>query len=211
MRGLLLVISLMLAAPLSMTAQRGGFVHFSGRGAGFKRAGFGRVGYYPVPFYDSLYSGYGSDAAYPVPQPIVFMMPGAPSVAAPDPAPPAQPVLIELQGDRYVQISGDEGAQSQMIDRVPAVRRVEHSDAVTKPQGQASTVLVFRDGHRQEVSSYTIADGTLYAAADYYNSGVWNQKIAMSALNVTETVAANQSRGVQFRLPTAANEVIVGP
>lgn len=207
MRKLLLIISLLLTAPLSMTAQRGGFVHLSGRG--FNRAGFGRAAYYPVPFYDS-YSDYGSDAAYAVPQPVVFMMQGAPPVAAPDPAPPAQPLLIELQGDRYVQVSGDAGPQSQTIDRVAAVRPVERSQAAM-PQVQASTVLVFRDGHRQEVSSYTIADGTLYAAADYYNSGVWNQKIALSALNVTETVATNQSRGVQFRLPTAANEVMVGP
>lgn len=61
------------------------------------------------------------------------------------------------------------------------------------------------------MQSWRIADGILYAASDYYRSGTWNQKIALSSLFLPETIAANQQRGVQFRLPTAANEVIVGP
>jgi hypothetical protein len=31
----------------------------------------------------------------------------------------------------------------------------------------------------------------------------------LSALNLADTVAANQSRGITFRLPAAPNEVIV--
>ena len=72
-------------------------------------------------------------------------------------------------------------------------------------------MLIFRDGHRQEVSSYTIADGILYASSDYATTGVWNEKVELSALDVPETFASNSSRGVRFQLPSAPNEVIVGP
>jgi len=205
----LLLITLLLAPPLKMTAQRMGFAHFSGRAAGFNRRGFGRGAYYPVPFFDSFSSGYGSDFAEPAPQPMVFMMQAAPAA---DPAPPAQPLMIELQGDRYVQVSGDGVSKVQMIDRLPPAQPAVYSAATTTAPAQpTSTILVFRDGQRQEVSAYTIADGTLYASSDYYNSGVWNQKIALSALNLPETLTANQSRGVNFRLPSAPNEVIVRP
>jgi hypothetical protein len=207
----LLLIPLLLAAPLSMTAQRAGFAHFSGRGAGFNRSGFGRSVYYPIPFFDSFYSGDGSDVAYPGPQPIVFMMQGAPVPAVADPAPPVQPLIIELQGDRYVQVSGDGIPQAPTINRAPAPPSAQSAATSTPPPQLASTILVFRDGRRQEVSAYTIAGGTLYAAADYYNSGAWNEKIPLSSLKMPETIAANQSRGVQFRVPTAPNEVIVGP
>jgi len=61
------------------------------------------------------------------------------------------------------------------------------------------------------VSEYTIADGVLYASADFYSGGSWNRKIEISALNVAETVASNRARGMEFRLPGAANEVIVRP
>ncbi len=72
-------------------------------------------------------------------------------------------------------------------------------------------VLVFRDGHREEVSEYTIADGALYTRTDYYTAGSWNRQIELSALNLPDTVKSNQSRGVRFQLPSSPNEVIVRP
>jgi hypothetical protein len=125
--------------------------------------------------------------------------------------------MIELQGDHYVQVSGDDASQAQMIGPKtigpPTAEKASlRSDAASTAQTQrAATVLVFRDGHRQEISDYTIANATLYASADYYSSGAWNQKIELASLDLRETLSANRSRGVQFRLPTAANEVIVGP
>ena len=206
MRKLLLI--LLLTLPSTLAAQRMGLARFSGHSSGFNRPGFART-YYPIPFADSLYTDY---AAYPAPaQPFVIVMQPQSPAATPDPPRPPQPLMIELQGDRYVQISGDEASSSQMLDHMTAAQP-NHAAATITPNPQpAATVLIFRDGHRQEVSAYTIADNTLYAAADYYNSGAWNQTIALSSLNLQETIAANQSRGVRFRLPSAPNEVIVGP
>lgn len=210
----LFVTSLLIAMPLSLAAQRGGFIHGPGhlsgsRGAGFHRGGYGRGGYYGFPVFDPLYSDYFPGyAAVPEPQVIVLQPPAAAVTEAA--AAPVEPLMIELQGDRYVQISGDTQSASQTIDRIPP-QAVVRSATTEPPQQRASTVLVFRDGRREEISDYTIADGVLYAVADYYTSGAWNRKLALWSLNLPETVAANRTRGVQFRIPTAPNEVIVGP
>jgi hypothetical protein len=74
-----------------------------------------------------------------------------------------------------------------------------------------SALLLFRDGHQEEVSSYTIAGGVLYLGDDGHANGSWSRKIELSLLDWPGTVTSNQSRGIQFHFPTAPNEVIVGP
>jgi hypothetical protein len=103
-----------------------------------------------------------------------------------------------------------------MIDSIAtAPRRQERSAAAAiRPaviNESAPAVLVFRDGHREEVSNYTIADGILYTAGDPYTGGSWNKKIELSSLNLPETVKSNHLRGVRFHLPSAPNEVVVRP
>jgi hypothetical protein len=137
----------------------------------------------------------------------------SPQARAPEPerfAPPAQPLMIELQGDRYVRVSGPETSGTEMIDRMPDRPSSAPIHAVAIPE-LPPAVLVFRDGHREEASEYTIADGVLYTRADYYTTGSWNRKIELSSLDVPETIKSNLSRGVKFQLPTSPNEVIVRP
>jgi len=118
--------------------------------------------------------------------------------------------MIELQGNSYVQISGEPSSQAQFVDQPRGNEPLGKTNASDRQPPQP-TVLVFRDGHRVEVSDYTIADGFLYASSDYYRSGSWNRKIELAALNLDETVSTNRSRGLTFRLPSAPNVVIVGP
>jgi hypothetical protein len=212
-----LVISLWLLLPAALTAQRMGTAHFSGHGRGYfasgsSRGGYGRARAYGVPFLDSFYAGdLGSPDDSSALPPWARSLQGLPSLAVP-PTPPPPPLMIELQGDRYVQISGNEVSPAQVIDRPAADPSNPGSVAVTKPAAQPQiAILVYRDGHRQEISAYTISNGMLYASADYYSSGAWSQTIPLSSLDLRETVGANQTRGFEFRLPSAANEVIVGP
>jgi len=74
----------------------------------------------------------------------------------------------------------------------------------------ASAVLVFRDGHTEDIHDYIIADGFIYLRGDYYSDGYWSKKIDLSTLNLPETVKSNQARGVRFLLPSAPNIVTVG-
>jgi hypothetical protein len=192
-----------------------GSPHFGAGNFPSQRAGgFSPYLPYAIPFFsDGLYSDAVYAPAYGAPPAIIVMQPPAPAADPERTAPPAQPLLIELQGDRYVRISGDESSSAQMIDQAsgPKARSLVSAAQPAQAPEPVSTLLVFRDGHREEISDYTIAGGILYSAGDYYAGGTGSKKIDLSALNLTETVASNRSRGVAFRLPRAANEVIVGP
>lgn len=59
----------------------------------------------------------------------------------------------------------------------------------------APTVLVFRDGHQQEIDSYAIAGSKLIVL------GERPQKIALSDLDLDATAKLNDDRGVDFKLP----------
>ena len=156
-------------------------------------------------------------------QPPVIILQGPSAAASPQQtAAPSQSLLIELQGDRYVRVRGEAPSETEVIDpsassqsmpqRTPQ-RTTAQSNAAVQPAGQTPTsvVLIFRDGHREEISDYTIADGVLYARADYYSDGSWNKSIKLQSLNLPDTIQSNQSRGIRFQLPSAANVVVVGP
>jgi hypothetical protein len=172
---------------------------------------YGSLAYLAEPlFANDLY-----DSGYPVAAPLpVVIVQGAPAGAAAMPetaSSPVQPLMIELQGDRYVRVSGDDRTGAEMVDREAVLSRGRDSGALRAVQELPPAVLVFRDGHREEVSGYTITDGALYASGDFYRDGSWTKKIELSSLSLPETVKASQERGVEFRLPTAPNEVIVRP
>jgi hypothetical protein len=222
MRPLLLIALLALLTPCA-SAQR--MVSAAPRFAsGFHRGSHPRGFFYPLGFSDPFYSDYLSSTGYPVAsQPPVVIMQAAPA-AAPEPGhfpSPAQPLMIELQGDRYVRVSGPEPSGAEMIEPARIGQR-QDAASLRRPSGSAvaamdanelaPVVLVFRDGHREAASDYTIADGILYTSGDPYTTGgSWNRKIELSSLNLPETIASNKSRGVPFQLPTAPNEVIVRP
>jgi hypothetical protein len=223
MRPLLLIALLALLTPCA-SAQRmvSAAPHFA---SGFHRGGHPRAFFYPLGFSDPFFSDYLSSTGYPVPsQPPVVIMQSAPAPAPePDHFPsPAQPLMIELQGDRYVRVSDPETSGAEMIEPAQIGQRQEDAASQRRPSGSAvaamdakelaPVVLVFRDGHREAASDYTIADGILYTSGDPYSTGgSWNRKIELSSLNLPETIASNKSSGVPFQLPTAPNEVIVRP
>jgi hypothetical protein len=125
---------------------------------------------------------------------------------------PTQPLMIELQNGRYVRITST-AANGEPLPIEPTHAQLDSTKLTTEPRPHnlAPAVLVFRDGHTEEVRDYAIADGTLYARGDYYTDGYWNKKIELSTLNVAETLQANATRNVKFILPTSPNEVVTRP
>ena len=128
----------------------------------------------------------------------------------------SQPLMIELQNGRYVRVNtvAVNGDASPLAFAAPAK---SSAMPATPPAPPAPTmdltpaVLVFRDGHSEEVRDYTIADGSLYARGDFYTDGYWNKKIDLTSLDVSKTMQANASRNVKFVLPSSPNEVITRP
>jgi hypothetical protein len=151
-----------------------------------------------------------------------------------------QPLMIELQGDKYVRVTaaaadgeglplnfapgknssaadrlGNAPSRSASTHSVPSIApRIASPSAAADAPPQESlppAVLIFRDGRSEEVRDYTIADGVLYARGDFYTDGYWNKKIDLAELNVSETLQANADRNVKFVLPSSPNEVITRP
>jgi hypothetical protein len=134
-----------------------------------------------------------------------------------------QPLVIELQNGRYVRINSTPANGEVLPQKLGSIGAQDatvtshHSNpsptiAASSPAHDLlPAVLVFRDGHSEEVRDYTIADGILYARGDFYIDGYWNKKIALSTLNLAQTFQANSARNVKFVLPTSPNEVITRP
>ena len=66
-----------------------------------------------------------------------------------------------------------------------------------KPSRESQPTLVFRDGHKQEVTNYAIMGQTLYVFDNR------TKKIALADLDVPATIKANDDEGVEFQVPKA--------
>jgi hypothetical protein len=150
------------------------------------------------------------------------------------PRPGAQPLMIELRGDRYVRVSGgeessnDDSPSANYLQPPIAGTKSVHASparpAVVSPEmGSVSpapartalelqpAVLIYRDGHTERVRDYAITGGMLYARGDYYTDGYWTKTVALANLNIPATLSSNADRGVKFVLPGAPNEVVTRP
>jgi len=230
-----LIIPLLLQAlavgawPQARGGFGGGGLGHPGFGGGFSHPGFAN----PVGF-PGRYAGFsgglvylGAPWGYPdYPYP-AESLPSAPLVVVqsnlnPAPSePPSEPLMIVWQGDRYVRYGG-RGASAQVpvsADYVPpqsAAGRIPSSVRSASPgernQSQLPpAVLVFRDGHREQVQDYVIASGKLYLRGDYWRDGYWTRTVELASLDVHRTLSANQENGVNFVLPTGPNEVVTRP
>jgi hypothetical protein len=190
---------------------------FSGRGVGGStrfHQGHRSVALPWFPYFDSDY-GYDSEQAYPPPG--VAGPTSAPAPAAL--APPIEPLLIEWRVDHFVRMTlsektstEEQGGPDYSEKSTPRSSVPGRKDAVQpSPRELPPTVLVFRNGRMEEVSSYTIMSGTIYSKADYWSSGSWTKKIQIADLDVPATLKLNQEHGLKFELPAGPNEVFVSP
>jgi hypothetical protein len=175
----------------------GGFGGF--RGGGFfagRAAGRGRgIAYFADPF---LYTGYPTETFIETPPQFVAPQPAAVSAAPIQTN--AEPLMIELQGNQYIRRAN----VSQQNQTSPTA----YAASPTARQEQPRPVLIYADGHREEIPDYAIADGEVYIHGNYYQNGYWTRRIPLSALDLRATVEANQQRGVKFLLPSAPNVVV---
>jgi hypothetical protein len=76
--------------------------------------------------------------------------------------------------------------------------QAEKSRSGEKPaEREPATVLVFKDGHRQDVSSYAVSGDVLYDLA-----GGRARKILLADLDLAATLKLNDQLGNDFRLPS---------
>lgn len=177
---------------------------------------------FPGSFYDpyfySDYDDYGYDyepqiVEAPPPQIVEQAAPPAPVAPAPD------SVVIELQGDHWVRVTNYGQSQTDGQSGRPPSVRAATSEILAAPKTEATqpvhelpaAVLIFRDGHREEIGKYVVVGATLFTGADYWSSGSWTRKVQLSALDVPATLKLNQDRDTKFTLPSGPNEVMIRP
>jgi hypothetical protein len=214
----LLVTSFVTAAVLSGSASAqvrgtGGFGHTPAVTPGFAGFGVSTTGFRPafprqplgnssVVFFSDL--GYEPGSTQPVA--VVVVQPPGPTVAPRDEEshPPAKPLLLELQGDHWVQVEHFQMTSNVLPNRDQ--RSVHRSDNTP-----VDTLLVFRDGRSETTSAYAVIGDALFEQSNYWTSGSWTKKVPIADLDLTATIKANQQRGIVFRLPAGPNEVVLQP
>jgi hypothetical protein len=88
--------------------------------------------------------------------------------------------------------------REQLENEVERLRAPPPLNTQPSAEQPSPAVLVFRDGTRKEVDNYAIFGPTLIAFVSH-----GTQKIRIADLNVAATEKANESRGIDFRLPGA--------
>jgi hypothetical protein len=75
----------------------------------------------------------------------------------------------------------------------------EAKDLAESPSDQPQTVLVFKDGHQDEIQNYAVVGQTLYDLSPGHR-----RKIALADLDLAATAKENDNRGISFQLPPGA-------
>lgn len=71
----------------------------------------------------------------------------------------------------------------------------ETAAAPTSVEDRSPTLLIFRDGHEQEIMNYAIMGSTLFVLSGE------RTKIPVAEIDVAKTVTANERRGLEFHIP----------
>ena len=109
----------------------------------------------------------------------------------PDDQPPVQVIVMPAQPAPPAPAASSSYASPQP-QREPEAGPEETSSA----PDIAPTLLVFKDGHQQEVRNYAIVGQTLYVLEAFSS-----HKIPLADLDLKATVKANDDRGLEFVLP----------
>lgn len=198
------------------TPHQGGFL----RGSHRHHRGFNN-GYLPY-LYPDYYSDYYPEEAPTEAQPpqVVVVERNQQRAEAPaPPAPPPESLMLELRGNHWVRVtdSGQVMTGSQAGKKGSAnagdVRTITPAEqASAEPVRELPpAVLVFRDGHRVEIHSYTIVGGAVYTSNGYGERGSWTKKVPIAELDVPATLQLNRERGTNFSFPSNPHVIAIRP
>lgn len=217
-----LPVALLVAAlfPASAPAQVRGMASARGTHVGptFRLRGSTRLvhrahrrfytGFDYYPYYDPGYEPVTSEES---PVNAVVEQPVQPPVPV---ASPVESLILENHDGQWVRIpTGSHLPISQQYTQSQAsnlgAKNTGPERASQPPTKLPPAVLVFRDGHQEEVERYVVEGNVLYTSADYWSTGSWTKRIPVAELDVPASVKLNAARGGNFSLPTRPYEVVV--
>ena len=171
-------------------------------------SGFPFYPYDDYPYYDSDYEPVRSEES---PADVLVAQPEQPPVPV---ASPVEALVLENHDGQWVRIPTGGHLPISPGYSQPQASSLEPKSTGPKEASQPPTklppaVLVFRDGHQEEVERYVVQGDSLYTSADYWRIGSWTRRIPMAELDVPASVKLNAARGGNFSLPTRPYEVVV--
>ena len=98
------------------------------------------------------------------------------------------------QYSNYPQNTQTQDQINQLQGEVNQLRSEQNQGKTTEIH--AETVLVYRDGHTQEVQNYAIVGRTLWIFDESRA-----KRVALSELNLPATKRDNEDRGIEFTVP----------
>jgi hypothetical protein len=107
------------------------------------------------------------------------------------------PTIFDRRGDGTQTYSTPQPPPEQQDSRTSMGPTTEPPPQPVEDQPR--TVLVFKDGHQQEISNYAIVGGTLYDLSEGRS-----RKVALAQIDLQATAKLNDSRGIDFELPAAS-------
>ena len=141
----------------------------------------------------------------------------------PPPPVPVEPLLMEKRNGEWVRVAT--GKQMTTSQPAPADSAKPIAPATPHPAGSQpsktaapaalpaaalpSAVIVFRDGHQEQIAKYVIQGDILYTNSVSANGASRERQIPLSQLDLPASLKASADRGAKFNLPSAPNEVIV--
>ncbi len=151
------------------------------RGYGYSRGGWA----YAAPYYYIPLGSYGYDYDYV----------GGPDLYSGPPTGPNDPNLHMIVEQPPAQAYRPPAEDVQAEVAPPQPPPLEPPSTARDAKSPEPTVLVFRDGHQQDVTNYAIMGQTVYVLDER------TQKIPLANLDVPATVKANDDRGMEFKIP----------
>jgi hypothetical protein len=73
------------------------------------------------------------------------------------------------------------------------------SESEKSPEPTVPTILIFRDGSHREIHNYALMGNSIYDLS--VRPGQGRMKILLADLDIPATIAANDQRGIDFKLP----------
>ncbi len=140
-----------------------------------------------------------TNAYYPVyvpyAYPVAVTPEAAPEEEMAEPETPA-PTIFERRPTREYAPSASETSSYRAPQ--PSVEAQAQELSPADARQLIPVVLVYQDGHQQEVSNYAIVGQTLYDLGTFVA-----HKIPLAELNLKATIKANDDRGVEFSVPAS--------
>jgi len=170
------------------------------------------------PYFPYFYPAYDFNEYEPIatPAPPLQVIAAQPAPAPAPAATPVESVVLEYQAGQWVRVSNYSQSQARgstqpdsTAESTPRTVPTGAKEAVPSPAKLPPAVLVFRDGHNEEVERYMIRGDVIFADANYWSTGSWTRKVPIVELDISATKKINEERGVKFTLPAGPNEVII--